>query len=81
MDTFNKALEAVGAALHAEIPEGKDPGFHAQLLYERFVEGLTVNEIAAKHHMDHNQATVALGRIRKAVTRHRVELEAEFASH
>lgn len=77
-DAFHEALKAVGAALQAEISEDKDPDFHTQLVRDRFIDGLTVKEIAEKYGIDRNKATVALGRIRKAVARHREELEAEF---
>lgn len=77
-DAFNEALKAVGAALEAEIKADKDPDFHMELLRDRYILGLTVKEITEKYGMDRNKATVALGRIRKAVARHRDEIEEEF---
>jgi DNA-directed RNA polymerase specialized sigma24 family protein len=77
-DAFHEALKAVGAALEAEISHEKDPDLHMELMKDRFILGMTVKEIAEKYGMDRNKATVALGRIRKAVARHRDELEDEF---
>jgi hypothetical protein len=78
VDAFHEALKAVGAALQAEISADKDWEWHAQLVRDRFIDGMTVKEIAEKYDIDRNKATVALGRIRKAVGRHREALEAEF---
>ena len=77
-DAFHEALKAVGAALQQEIGDDKDWEWHAQLVQDRFIDGMTVKEIAEKHGIDRNKATVALGRIKKAVGRHREELEDEF---
>jgi hypothetical protein len=74
-DAFGWALEAVGEALYEEIDEEKDPEWHEQLMVDRFVVGLTVKELAEKHGIDRNKATVALGRIRKAVTRHKADFD------
>jgi RNA polymerase sigma factor (sigma-70 family) len=77
-DAFHEALKAVGGALKSEISAEKDPDLHMKMLKDRFLMGMTVKEIAEKYGMDRNKATVALGRIRKAVARHRAELEEEF---
>jgi hypothetical protein len=74
-DAFGWALEAVGEAIHKEIDADKDPEWHEQLMVDRFVVGLTVKELAEKHGIDRNKATVALGRIRKAVIRHKADFD------
>jgi len=74
-NAFNWALESIADVLNEEIDAEKDPAWHTELMVDRFVVGMTVKELAEKHGIDRNKATVALGRIRKAVLRHKSDFD------
>lgn len=70
-------LDQIGAILASEISDDLDPEFHQRLVFDRFVKGLTVREIAEEHGLDfdteENRIKVALSRVRDVMLSKRDE--------
>lgn len=70
-DAFEHVLERVAQILHDELDASQDPAFHEQIVHDRFIKEMTLQEIAAAHGLgdDEDQVNVALNRVRAAMLR------------
>lgn len=62
--SLDHLLETVAKVLHEELDASQDPNFHEQLIRDRFLKEMSVNEIADSLNDDEDAVNVALNRVR-----------------
>jgi DNA-directed RNA polymerase specialized sigma24 family protein len=86
MDAMENVLELLSQIIQQDISEKHDPDWHQQLMVDRFIHQMSIREIAEAHGLDYdtdrNKITLALARVRKAMSRRRDAGDfAEYLTH